>query len=87
VQARKIMLTVVSVNAFLILLFVGTSYAIWSYVTTLVGVVQVVNIGPFWASVSYLGELVNGQLTPISLTPIGPIFNFPFWLFFVSTAV
>ena len=82
----KKLITILAVNAFLILLFILGSYFIWYGVESPANVVQSVNIGPFWVTFHILGQLANGQIIPISLTPPA-YFNFPFWLFFVSTAV
>jgi len=74
------------INALLVLLFVFSNYSIWDYVKSTIGIVQLVNFSPFWIYTVPLGGLVNGQIIAVSEVKVA-LFNTPFWLFFVSTAI
>ncbi len=80
---RKLTLIVV-VNVVLILLFVVTNYGMWNMVDTYPILGHTV-MNPINVIVSMWGEVVDGEIYRISGIGIMP--NFPFWLFFVSTAV
>jgi hypothetical protein len=86
-SVKAILSAVVAVNTILILFFVFVNYTIWYYVESSADLVKLVSFSPFRVAVSFLGEWVNGQIMPVSALPSAPMFNFPFWLFFVSTSI
>jgi hypothetical protein len=83
---RKLM-PALAVNALLALLFVGTNYIIWDAAESSANLVKLVSLSPFWVTIAFLGEWVNGQIIPAAGLPTSPIFNFPFWFFFVAMAI
>jgi hypothetical protein len=78
--------TILAVNVILILLFVWASYSIASdfskYPNELV-MVRWICFGLF--DIYHAGGLVNGNFVATGAHDL--FFDFPFWLFFVSTAV
>jgi hypothetical protein len=73
-------------NLILALLFVVFNYVIWDDVQSTAHLVQLVSFSPLLIYIQPLGGLDNGQIIPISMAKV-PMFNFPFWLFFVALAV
>jgi hypothetical protein len=80
---RKLTLIIV-VNVVLILLFVITNYAMWNMVDTYPILGHTV-MNPLNVIASMWGEVVDGEIYRADGMGIMP--NFPFWLFFISTAV
>ena len=80
---RKLTLIVV-VNVVLILLFVVTNYGMWNMVDTY-PILGHTEMNPLNVIASMWGEVVDGEIYRVEGFRIMP--NFPFWLFFVSTAV
>ena len=80
----KKLTTVIVVNAVLILLFVITNYGIWDMVH-IYPILGYTVMNPINVIVSMWGEVVDGEIYRADGMGIMP--NFPFWLFFVSTAV
>jgi hypothetical protein len=76
--------TVIIVNAFLILLFVSSNYAVWTQFNSDHDL-GFSRWNPFWIQDNISGGLVNGNFIGIGASIIMP--NYPFWLFFVSIAV
>jgi uncharacterized membrane protein YhdT len=82
----KIILRVVVVNAFLILLFISTSYQIANSFNSYPNDLLYVHWSFFgFSGIYHAGWLVNGNF--VATGWFGGFFDFPFWLFFVSTAV
>jgi hypothetical protein len=80
---KKLTLIIV-VNAVLILLFVITNYGIWNIVD-IYPILGNTVMNPINVIVSMWGEVVNGEI--YRADGMGIMLNFPFWLFFISTAV
>jgi hypothetical protein len=77
----------IAVNALLSLLFVFFNYATWDYAQSTTHIVQLVSFSPFSIRAIPLGGLTNNnQIIPTQEFK-SPIFNFPFWLFFVAIAI
>jgi len=76
--------TVIIVNAFLILLFVSSNYAVWTQFNSDHDL-GFSRWNPFWIQDNISGGLVNGNFISIGASIIMP--NYPFWPFFVSIAV
>jgi hypothetical protein len=81
---RKI-LPVITVNVLLVLLFIYFNYSIWTEVNGSNGILLIASHwGPIGISAphySYFNGVLNQSLG------IYWYYNFPYWLFFVSTAV
>ena len=75
--------TIIIVNAVLILLFILTNYGIWDVVTSNTHLGHT-SMNAFNVVESIWGDVVDGQIYRIDGMFIMP--NFPFWLFFISTA-
>jgi hypothetical protein len=74
------------INGILVLFFVWTSYAIASDFSKYPNELVMVNwnfFGPF--DIFHAGGLVNGNFVATGAHDL--FYDFPFWLFFVSTAV
>ena len=88
---RKL-LPVIVVNAFLILLYLGTSYGMWNVMTN-DKELRYSGMNAFYAHNNPMGYIINGNtfnggtFVPYLSVRINQTFNFPFWLFFASTAV
>jgi hypothetical protein len=76
--------TVIVVNVILILLFVLTNYGMWNMVDTYPILGHTV-MNPLNVIASMWGEVVDGEIHRVQGLRI--MLNFPFWLFFVSTAI
>ena len=85
-KSVKTILTVVVVNAFLILLFISTSYQIANSFNSYPNDLLYVQWNFFgFSGINHAGWLVNGNFVPTGW--LSPFFDLPFWLFFVSTAI
>jgi hypothetical protein len=80
---RKLTLIII-VNAVLILLFVITNYSMWNMVDTYPILGHTV-MNPLNVIASMWGEVVDGEIYRVQGLRI--MLNYPFWLFFVSTAI
>ena len=76
--------TVIIVNVFLILFFVYSNYGIWSEFNSQGGL-GTSGLGPVWIERAVSGAFIDGQWIAIGGSIM--ILNWPFWLFFISTAV
>lgn len=86
VKNLKIVLAVVAINAILILLFVSSSYSIANDFNSHPTDLLHVNWNFFGLiNIVHEGYLVNGNYYPI--VAYDSFYDFPFWLFFVSTGV
>jgi hypothetical protein len=72
------------VNILLILLFLIANYAMWNIVD-IYPILGNTIMNPINVIVSMWGEVVDGEIHRADGMGIMP--NFPFWLFFISTAV
>ena len=81
-------MTVIIVNILLVMFFVYINYSIWNYFNSNfnsnnnLGTIQ---MNPTWISGYLAGSLSKGKFIPTGAFLSAP--NFPFWLFFVSTAI
>lgn len=77
---------ILTINAIIVLLFVSSSYAITSDLSRYQGELVMVHWNYFGYSQIYsAGALVNGNFEATDAHIL--FIDFPFWLFFVSTAV
>jgi len=76
--------SIIIVNVVLILLFVVTNYGMWSMVD-IHPILGNTVMNPLNVIVSMWGDVVDGEIYRVGGIRIMP--NFPFWLFFISTAV
>ena len=77
---------ILAVNAAIMLLFVWTSYSLTSDFSTYPNDLVMVHWNYFGLfDIYHAGGLVNGNFVPTGAHVL--VFDFPFWLFFVSTAV
>lgn len=72
------------INAVLLLLFVLANYAVWDMVNSNTHLGHT-SMNPINIVESMWGDVVDGNVERIDGLSI--MFNFPFWLFFVSVAV
>lgn len=78
--------TVLLLNAVLVLFFVWTSYQLADIFNSRPDGLFMVHWNFFgWSGINFAGGLVNGNFVSVGAPMI--IFDFPFWLFFISTAV
>jgi len=77
--------TIIIINSLLVLLFIAVNYGIWSQFNSNGNALGFSRWNPFWITDIHSGVLVNGNWMALSGMVIFP--NFPFWLFFISTAI
>ena len=78
--------TIVLLNVILMLLFVLTSYSIANDLNSRPNALISVHWNFFgWSEINYVGTLVNGNFIAVGSPSL--FVDFPFWLFFVSTAI
>ncbi len=82
---RKIAI-IVTLNAILVLFFAWTSYAIAYNLNNPPNTLLSVHSDFFgWISINHAGYLENGNYVPFGASTL--MINYPFWLFFASTAI
>ncbi len=77
--------TVIIVNFLLILFFVSVNYGIWNEFSSHIEALGFTRMGPVWIEHTLSGAFFNGNWVGIGGTVM--MLNWPFWLFFISTAV
>jgi hypothetical protein len=80
---RRQLITAIIVNAFLVLIFIYSNFSIWNMLN------EYQLIEGSWSplSVDYVGKAVVIGGTPLATGGILISPNYPFWLFFFSTAI
>ena len=85
-QTSRLLVMAVTINALLVMAFIFTNLSLWNVIdrSSLIGV------GPYaWNPLSitfvHKAEIVGAP--PLATGGLFSFFNFPFWLFFISTAL
>ena len=76
---------IIIVNIIIVLLFVYADYNIGNIFNRYPDSLYSINWSPFLIQYNLAGSFVNGNW--VAVGALGELINFPFWLFFVSTAV
>jgi hypothetical protein len=86
IRMLKKLSAILTVNAIIVLLYVSSSYAITSDFSKYPGELVMVHWNYFgYFDIYHAGGLVNGNFVATGAHDV--FVDFPFWLFFISTAV
>ncbi|NLE06264.1 MAG: hypothetical protein GX638_15870 [Crenarchaeota archaeon] len=77
--------TIIVVNVLLLVFFILANFWIWGEFNSHINALGSGMLGPIWLQHTLSGAFVNGEWIGIGATTL--ILNFPFWLFFISTAI